>query len=213
MNSLGARYQDQLTSGVKTLTMVDKIWEWQYKCMVPAFRSRSVNDIARNGVYVTGIKSLDDGLKDDWTKRYLTINQMVDYYITGVPIRVIDVKDTKDIYDTVQIHLVQWLETIRTGMNIKDAPVEELIAMDRFAGSVYPYAKYLFTPEALESALANQISQTQRVTMTNFFSNPRPGEVNLSLGYSSSQDQPSGPGERESFAERFKGSVESLRKY
>lgn len=214
-NSVGARYQTKPTGGTLAPSMAEKIWGWYYKCLVPAFRSRTPDDIRRNGVLVTGIKSLDDGLKDDWVPRLLTIDKMVEFYKQGVPFRIIDTKDTKDIYQVVQTHLTNWLETIRTGLNIGDAPMDDLIAMDRFATSLYPYAKYLITPEALESALANQIASSQRVNISNFFSNR--GNTSEFTRINPIDDKPgentSGIPERESLANRFRQSVESLRKF
>lgn len=214
MNNLGLRYQSQSTGTVHTFEKSEKIWTWYYKCLVPDFQSRSAAHIAQNGVYVTGIKSLDKALKNDWVRRYLTIDKMVDFYQQGVTVRVIDVADTKDIYDTVQTHLTLWLDTIRTGLNISDAPISDLIVMDRFAATVYPFAKPLFTPEALESALAKHIDENQRVTLANFFNNPLLMNSDVTLANPIPSSEIKEPEiERESLADHFKSSLASLRRW
>lgn len=215
-NTVGVRYQSKITGGNRIPSMTEKIWGYLYKCSVPAFQSRTVEDIRQNGVMVTGIADLDEGLKNDWIKKWITINQMVEYFKRGVPVRVINYNDTKDIYQTVQTHLLNWLDVLRTGLNIGDSPMEDLIAMDQFAATVYPHAKYLYTPEALESALANHITATQRVTIANFFSNYNRGRnpnVTIANPIGSGTNETPTPPERESFAERFRQSVISLRKY
>jgi|ERR1700752_2707831 len=215
MNTLGSRYRNKITGGNRVPSVTDKIFSWYYKCSVPSFHSRTVEDIRQNGVVVTGIRDLDEGLKNDWIRKWLTINSMIEFYKRGVPVKVIDVKDTKDIYQTIQTHLVQWLELIRVGINIGDAPMDDLIAMDRFAAVIYPYAKYLITPEALESALADHISATQRVNIMNFFSNaPKPTHgitrINPIDGHKTNKVEIP---ERESFSEHFQKSALSLRRY
>jgi len=202
---IGSRYED---AGTRTPTMTDRIWTWRYKCRIPVFHSRTVEDVRRNGVIVTGDKKLDQDLKDDWLSRYMTINDMIEFFKRDVPVRVINVKDTKDIYDTIQTHLMQWLENIRVGMNVRDAPIDDLLNMDRFAALVYPYAKHFFTPETLQSELARSMSDVQRVNMTNFFSNINGlSALSTTVNPNSGVSEPIKHEDRRSFKEGFKASM------
>lgn len=201
---------------VSAPTMVDKIFGWYYRVLVPAFQSRSIADIRLKGVAVTGIKDLDDAMKNDWVKRDMTINDLVELYKAGCPFRIISDKEVKDIYDTVQTHLQLWLERLRTGMNMGDAPIEDLIVMDRFAASVYLHAKYLFTPEALESALGRQMGEVSRVTIQNFFGNLQLDGTNagaVTVINAIKPDQDIGIPDRESLGEQFKKSLQTMRRY
>lgn len=190
-------------------SLTAKIWEWYYRCMVPALQSRSVEDIRERGVIVTGIKDLDEGLKNDWVLRDMTINQMVDLFKKGVSVRVIKDADVKDIYDTIQTHLTLWVEHIRTGLNVRDAPIDDLVFMDRFAGAVYPHAKYLFTPEALGSVLGEEMMRLNRVTLHNFFEAPKkPADGKVVV----EPEDPKIPA-RESFENRFKQSITTFGRF
>ncbi len=218
MSDIGLRFRiNEQTKGTRAPDVVDKLFTNIYMCSVPAFQSRTIEDISQNGVYVTGIPSIDNETKNEDFRKYMTIPQMVDLYKRGVPIRVLRYKDTKDIYETVQTHLVQWLEVIRTGMNISNAPIEDLIHLDRFANSVYEHAQFLITPEALESALGNQISKHLRVNVNNFFENASKGTSSNDKGVTRinpiDETNQNKPPERESLADAFKSSVRSLRKY
>lgn len=182
-----------------------KIWEWFYRCLVPALHSRSPEDIRERGVLLSGIKSLDDGLKNDWVKRDLTIDQMVELFKRGVTIRVIADSDVKDIYDTIQTHLTLWVERIRTGLNIRNAPLEDLIYMDRFAAAVYPHAQHQFTQEALTSALGEEMMRVSRINIHNFFVDPMAGKTQPKPGTVEPEEVrlPTRP----SFEDQFKRSI------
>lgn len=206
---IGDRYSDQQHSGPIAPTMTEKIWEHLFMCIVPSLQIRSVEDIRRNGIVSSGIREVDEGLRNAPEKRMMTINQMVEAFNRGVPIRICKFEDTATIYDIVQTHLTQWLEHIRTGLNAKDAPVDELMLMDRFANSIYQHARYIFTPEALQSALADALMNVQRLTPGEFFSNPKPIVEADDLLKRKDDETPN----RDSLTERFKNSAMNLSTY
>lgn len=199
------RYDGYNAGQPRAPSMTKKIWEYYYKCRVHAFQSRSVEDIRQNGMIMTGIKDLDDGLKNDWILVYKTIDQMVELFRRGCEIRLVVEEDTKDIYDTIQTHLTQWTEALRTGMNLGAAPLQDLIDMDKFANSVYRYAKYHFTPEVLQSVLGERMHEIQRINNFNILNNYRPGEGIIDK----KKDKHELP-ERESLEERFKNSIMNM---
>src|SRR5690242_10317864 len=96
--TLGSRFATSVAGSSRVPSMTEKIWGHLYKCTVPAFQSRSVEDIRERGVIVTGIRDLDQGLKDAREKRWLTIDKMVEFFKRGVTVGVCDFNDTKDIY-------------------------------------------------------------------------------------------------------------------
>lgn len=178
-----------------------KLWEYFYRVRVPYLQSRSIQDIRTTGVNITGIASIDDDIKNQLVTCMLPVAQMVDYYRNGVHVLIPASTDIKDIYDTISAHLYAWQKMIQYGINIGDAPVEDLIDMDQFANSVYDHAKYQFTPEILNSLIANRLNEVQRVNASNFFTNQNPFQVN-DEGVTMINSEPIP--ERESLADMFK---------
>lgn len=194
------------------ISIESKIWEYYYKCRIHAFLSRSVEDIRENGITVTGIPDLDEAMKNDWISRYLTINQMVEYFRKGVPFKVVDINDTKDIYETIQIHLTNWVEHLRTGLNVRNAPLEDLLDMDKLAGVVYQHAKYIFTPDIMDSLFGKHMMEVQRINMTNFFSNPSKESRVTTINPIKENEDNKIP-ERTSFEDKFKQSIVTFRRF
>lgn len=199
----------------QTPTMTEKIFSKLYLCSVPAFQSRTVEDIRLRGVTMTGIRDLDEAMKNDWLKRYATINDMIEFFKRGVPVRILVPAEVKDIYDTIQTHLTQWLEAMRTGLNINDPPLDDLMAMDRFAAKLYVHAAPMFTEEALKSALAESLMKVQRLHAGNFFSNvPKAPDPEMDPIEASKKETEAARKEpRVSLEEGFKKSMAGIRRY
>lgn len=147
----------------------DGIWDYYYLASFPDLASRSFDDIRTFGVRVSGIKAIDDDAHNRWTTTMLTIDQMVEYYRQDVPIRICNYSDTKEIYGHISKHLQAWKTQLENGINIGEAPIEDLILLDTFANTVYEHAKYEFTTDYIETALANRLSGLQRINVQNFF--------------------------------------------
>ena len=195
--------------------LVKKIWEWLYMCTVPVLQSRSIEDIRANGFIMSGDKQLDKELMNDRLRRYMTINHMVEFFEKGVTIGVVHYNDTKEIYETVQSYLAVWYDRLKHGVNIREAPISDLLTLDKFATAVYPHAKPFFTPEILQSDFARHFMDTQRVAVSNLFTNQAPGIDQGLTRYNeeTKKIEKVENDDRESFAEKFKQSAASLRRY
>jgi hypothetical protein len=214
-DTLGLRFEPENANGLtRQPTMAKKIFEKLYRIRVPEFYSRTVDDIRRNGVMISGIKEYDNSYKEAWITKDQTINQMVELFRRNVSIRVVKYSDTKDIYDTIQTHLMQWYEVIRKDMNVGNAPIDDLMLLDKFAAKVYDKAKHFFTPEIQQSMFGSTMSTGMRVNMSNFFTNIDPvnGRVKIYNPVEGKAERPKAD-ERVSFEERFKQSVDMVRRY
>lgn len=107
----------------------------------PNLASLDEDYIRRYGVPVTGIEDIDRQWADELVWRYLTINDMIEYYRKGVDIYVQDRKDTKIIYDLIYAHLESFSEFIGHSINATNVPMDDLEDLAAFASLIYPYAK------------------------------------------------------------------------
>lgn len=141
-------------------TTVD-IWERIWRCAFSDNKTRGEQHYRLYGKPITGIKNIDAAVPDQIVETYITIDQMVEFHSRGVTIEIINYDDCKKIYECIERHILAWRKNIELSVNICDAPLEDLIAMDEFANSVYDKAKYLIPREFIGSpAIRHLLSKT-----------------------------------------------------
>lgn len=155
---------------MKTIDPVkEKITNYYYKCRFSYLQSRTVEDIKNTGVVVTGISEIDKDIDNQLVTTYLTIEQMVNYFKEGVSIRLVSQADVKTIYEAIDDYLESWKSQLTRGVNIGGTPFEYLIAMDRFANTIYDHAKYHFTEDAIGSVMVRHLTEIAGLNANNFF--------------------------------------------
>lgn len=140
------------------------IWESLYMVRLPSLDATSVDFLKAHGTYITGNKRIDSANVNNWLTTYLTIAKMVELHKEGVAISVLNPGDTKRIYDAIEAHLLAWRSELEYGVNIGNAPLQDLMDMDRFANTVYQHAKYHITPEFLDSLFSRRIQERFKST-------------------------------------------------
>lgn len=143
-----------------TDTTID-IWEKVWRCAFSDNKTRGERNHRLYGKNITGVKSIDASVPDQIVETYITINDMVEYHRRGITVEIINYDDCKKIYDCIEKHILAWKKNIENCVNIGDAPLEDLIAMDDFANAIYDKAKYLMPTEFIGSpALRHLIGLT-----------------------------------------------------
>jgi hypothetical protein len=189
------------------------IWEHLYKVRIPYLQSRTIDDIREKGTVISGIASYDADIKNQLQTTYLSINQMVDYFKEGVAIRVCDKGDPKLIYEAISEHIYAWKYQLEKGINIGDAPIEDLVIMDKFAGTVYEHAKHHFNEDTANSIFAQHFGKISTINASNFFAPT--SEIAKAVREDSDgtvrihSDEP----DRESLGDFFKSRVSYLRRF
>jgi len=200
----------------KPLDTTTKLWDYLYKVRVPYIQSRHIGDIREHGVRVSGIKEVDKDIINQWFTTMLPISTMAEYYKEGVAIRICSTKDVKEIYESISAHIHAWKTRLERGINIGDAPIDDLILLDKFANSIYEHAKYQFTQETVDSIMTQQLSKLQRITAQNFFNtksmlNPNASSDGITRINADDPDKPNYP-ERDELGEFFKTRLINLRR-
>lgn len=151
------------------------IWDHLYRCRIPQLDSTSIDYMRAMGSYITGDPGIDREMSNQWITTMINIDTMVEYYRQGVAIKVCNYSDTKHIYEAISEHLLAWRTRLTHGINIGDAPIEDLILMDEFANVVYDHAKYQFTRDMVDSMFAKELEGITKYNALNFFaSKPTP---------------------------------------
>lgn len=195
------------------LDAASPLWGWLFKVRIHYFKSRSVEDIRRHGVASTGVQEVDDDIQNHYQTTMITIPQMVDYFRNNVPMFVPDKADTKIIYEMISKHIHLWTDHLRKGINIGDAPIEDLIDMDTFASAVYEHAKYAFSKERLDSLFIQGMSSGTSLNGSNFFNHMRMGNPNNPNRMYAQEAVNAPPEDRASLAQYFRDKLVGLRRY
>jgi hypothetical protein len=154
------------------------IFEYLFTCKVPNLQSMSPDYIRHFGMPSVGNKKIDAVMANQLITVMIPISQMVEYYKEGVGVYISNRDDILTMYDFITHHLTRWKLKIATSINSGAAPVDDLIAMDEFANSVYDHAKYQFTREIADSLFTRSLSGVVRMNRNNVF-RERPPEEEL----------------------------------
>ena len=189
------------------------IWDYYFSARVPQLDSTSLDYLRMYGSYTTMDRDIDQTLSNQWLTTMMNINQMVDYFKDGVQIRIVREEDIKTIYEYISLHLEAWRERLTRGINIGDAPIDDLIAMDSFANVVYVHAKHQFTREMVDSLFANALSNTISLNHTNFFNSnvKTPERIDIGTGGRITVDAEPEPQRDTSLADFLKNRLVRLR--
>lgn len=118
------------------------IFDDRYMIRVPSFATRSELEIELFGVVHTGNDDVDRGHLDEIVTVMWSIERMVEASKRGIPIRVVNPKDSQKMFEAINKHLQAWRNYKEVGININTIPYDDLIALDQFAGFLYEYVKF-----------------------------------------------------------------------
>jgi hypothetical protein len=134
------------------------LFKQPFMCRVSNIQSMSIEYIQKFGMPSSGYANHDKETANELVIRMLTISQMVEYYKNGVTVAVVNHIDTKEIYERISDHLNAWKQNIEVSFHTRDAPVEDLMLLDKFANVVYAHAVYQFTTEIVDSLLSRRLT-------------------------------------------------------
>jgi len=182
------------------------IWDYLYKVRVPYLSTMSEEYIRQFGVPSSGDKKIDKEQMNQLITTYMTIEKMVSLFKEGVPIRLVEPDSPKRIYESTSKYLDYCRNMLERQINISDAPLEDLLAMDLFANSVYEHAKYHMVASSHTSVLAMALNRYSGFKLKNDRLSLLPSSQNdtSSINPSVVSDSINDIPQRESLADLFK---------
>jgi len=145
------------------------LWDMLYKVKIPYLQSRSIEELEVYGSVLTGVPEIDDSVGSDMMITMKSIADMAEYYREGTPIGLVNKEDAPTIYEAIQEHLLAWKNQLHVGINVGDAPVEDLVVLDEFANSVFDISKHQYKPGYDDDFLIRQLGFNNRMGPHNFF--------------------------------------------
>lgn len=139
------------------------IWRQLYMCRVNNIQTMSLDYIKIFGMPNSGHQQHDMQTANELITRMLSIADMVKFHNEGIIIRLVNYNDAKPIYEHITNYLNMWKNQLETGYHVRSAPIDDLLAMDKFANSLYAHAKHQFTQDYVDSILARRMSTLFKV--------------------------------------------------
>jgi hypothetical protein len=137
------------------LQILDIIFDRKYEIRIKKIDNVSVEEIEFYGMYSTGDKDYDDSLNNEIITRWMSISEMVEYFKRGKPFSIANPANTQEIYDVIHKYLLSWKARLENSLNVGNAPVDDLIALDGLASAVHGYACQYMKVERTQSPLLN----------------------------------------------------------
>lgn len=118
------------------------IFDCMFACIVPLHSTRSIEELRVRGFHHSGVRQIDSRHHNSRTRVMISIADMVTRYRDGIAIAVCDPADIQKVYEYIQKHLFAWTDYMDgAGQNLKP-PLDDLIALDQFADSLFYYVKF-----------------------------------------------------------------------
>lgn len=118
------------------------IFDCLFPCIVPYHATRSIEEMRVRGLHHSGVREIDSRFHKQRTRVMLSIADMVGKYREGIAVAVVEPNDVPKIYEYVQKHLFAWTDYMESAAVNMKPPLDDLIALDQFADSLFNYVKY-----------------------------------------------------------------------
>ncbi len=188
------------------------LWDMLYKVSVPYLLSRTEQELETYGTVLSGNQYIDADVSKDMMITMKSISELAEYYREGIPIGLINKDDAEPIYNAIQDHLLAWKTQLNVGINIGDAPVEDLVLLDEFANSVFDVAKHQYKPGYDDNFLVRQLGYNNKIGPHNFFKPEviKTISTDIRINPSDTSTKDTTP-KRDSLSDFFKAKVITLR--
>lgn len=126
------------------------LWKNHYPVRVRQRDLVSDDEIKAWGMFSVGDAADDKHMQDDWVDTQMLIVDMVNLVKVGKTLILTQQQDTKHIFDLVDRYLTLWRNAIAVEINIRKAPIMDLIHLAEFAVKLYPFAATMVVPTVKE---------------------------------------------------------------
>jgi hypothetical protein len=161
--------------------IIERIFDYMYYIRVPYMATKSVEEIRLTGVPKSGIKAVDMAKATEKINIYATLNTMIELYKVGVPIYVINKKDSIEIFNAINEHIANWHESLRTSINSYAVPYEDLVVMDEFARETVKFIRdnnlHISKLTKENDSFLSDFKQLKRFTVDNIVRNRNASEI------------------------------------
>lgn len=149
-----------------------KIFHKRFHCRVKYVDMLSDKHINWYGMPSIGDPGIDGMMANQLIDRMLTINEMVEFFRSGVVIRLVKPANSKVIYELIKEHLNNWKVHLETNYSTREPPLDDLMLMDDFVRIIHKHAERHFTKEYLDSPFFKRASGALGISRSSFMEEP-----------------------------------------
>lgn len=117
-----------------------RLFHVPYLCMVPQLFTMNQQIMENWGTPTTGDERLDREQRSAWVSVQLTAVQMTEFMDRGSPIMFQDYEVATKVYLDLLGHLRAWEHAFDVNLNLRRAPLADLVKFDELCGLIFPYA-------------------------------------------------------------------------
>lgn len=132
------------------------IFHRRFRVTVNEMQYRGAEHIKKFGVVMTGNEELDSTVSKRLIIVMLSAAEMATLHSSNIAVGLTNPPDAKEIYEMVQAHITAWIDHMAMAYSSNAFPLDDLLALDNFAATVYPHAVKYFNNEIV-SDLRNRL--------------------------------------------------------
>lgn len=139
-----------------------KIFQYYIDCWVPQMYLVDHAFVERFGLSTSMDDSLDVGRMNAPVAARLTVAQMAEKARQGAQIALMVPEDAKQIYGWIKEHIDDWHTALSLDPNRRDAPLDDLSALEELAEQLFPMAVRFMDTQPTVSKLFNALDRLNR---------------------------------------------------
>lgn len=143
-------------------TPAEKIFLYYVDCYIPQMYLIDQDIAERFGVFTSMNDNVDGGRMNAPVAARLTVAQMADKARQGAQIALMNPEDSKQIYMWIKEHIGDWHDALLHDPNRREAPVDDLVALEEFAEQLFPTAKMYLDSQPTNSKLFTALENMNR---------------------------------------------------
>lgn len=125
-----------------------------YRVRIPTIATYSEAELDLYGIpnsYKNGVPIKNDHLEMSTVE--LPIARLIDVYENGYPIKIVDEKDSVEIYNSLEQYIKDWSADLRTSPNMRYAKVDNdyLLLIERFISEIFDHNRTKVLKEVLKA--------------------------------------------------------------
>jgi hypothetical protein len=121
----------------------------------------SEEHLRTRGVPSTGMKKLDDYIKEEWVSVYWSIWTMIEKFNDHITFVIADKKQSQTIFTQLFDYVVMWREHLENSINAGEIPMDLIATIDRMASVVFNHSSALEKPAVEEGSLISMLNSAR----------------------------------------------------
>ena len=122
------------------------IWDHLFLVQMRYRDTKTIEELRHFGLPTVGNSVLDKQIHNEIVTIMITMNDIVEHFRVGTRVEFVNNGDCEYGYDMVNDYLKAWNSQLQRGVNLGNAPIEDLLLLDKLATVLYEQSRYFNGP-------------------------------------------------------------------